>query len=118
MADATQLVRAVKQAALDAQEAAKPVQLCFGRVESVSPLQIAVEQKLTLGEKQLAVPRRLRDHTVRVRLDAATTPAEGHTHSLRGEVDAAVPSPLAPGDTVLLARMQGGQKYVLLDIFR
>ena len=55
MADANGLVEAMKKAALDAVDAEKPVNLCYGKVTRVSPLEINVEQKMTLGEGQLVL---------------------------------------------------------------
>lgn len=86
MDDAAQLLALLKRAALEAGEAAKPVQLCTGCVTQTAPLRVLVEQRLALGERQLLVVRRLR-----------------------------APGALAAGDGVLLARMQGGQQYALLD---
>lgn len=53
MPDAAKLIKTIKRAALEAFEASKPVQVCFGVVKNVKPLKIYVEQKMTLGEKQL-----------------------------------------------------------------
>lgn len=48
MPNATELVKIIKKAALEAFAASKPVEVCFGRVINVSPLKISVEQKMTL----------------------------------------------------------------------
>lgn len=53
MPDAVKLVKFIKRIALEAIEASKPVQICFGTVKSVKPLKIYMDQKTTLGEKQL-----------------------------------------------------------------
>lgn len=116
MPDASALIGLIRQVSLDAQEAAKPVQLCTGIVESSSPLRIRMEQKLLLGEGQLLVPRRFRTHTLAVGLHLQTGAAEGHSHAVTGETEATVRVPLAAGDGVLLARMQGGQQYAVLDV--
>lgn len=55
MPDAVELTKAIKRAALDAVEASKPVQICFGLVKGTEPLKIFVEQKMILGENQLVV---------------------------------------------------------------
>ena len=39
----------MKRAAVDAVAAGKPVNVCFGVVLGTAPLQVKVEQKLTLG---------------------------------------------------------------------
>lgn len=66
-------------------ENTSPCAVLSGTVVSLSPLEVSVEQRLTLGEKQLFTGKRL-----------------------AGE--------LCQGDSVLLLRAQGGQKYYVLDI--
>ena len=55
MSDAVKLVKFIKRIALEAVEAAKPVQICFGTVKNTEPLEIYVEQKMTLRKNQLIV---------------------------------------------------------------
>ena len=62
--DINELVRAVKQAALDAVKADSPMAVCFGTVISTSPLKIQVDQKKTLGTAQLILTNSVRDFTV------------------------------------------------------
>jgi len=57
----------------------------FGQVASTEPLKIKVEQRLVLGEKQLIQTAGVQE------------------------------SPPEKGDGVILLRMQGGQKFVVLD---
>lgn len=83
--DATKLVKLIKQTALEAIRAEKPVNVCFGKVTGVSPLKILVEQKLTLGKAQLVQSKTAAD------------------------------CGLAVGDGVILLRQQGGQKYIVMD---
>lgn len=85
------LLEIIKKAAVEAVEAAKPVSVVFGRVTAASPLTVRVDQKLTLSGDMLAVC-------------AGIEPLPGH-----------VREGLKAGDRVLLLRMQGGQKYVVLD---
>ena len=51
---------------MDAVEANKPVNLCFGIVTSTSPLKINVEQKMELGEAQLLLSRNVTDYTMKL----------------------------------------------------
>lgn len=53
MPNSTELLRLIKKAAIDAVEAAKPVHVVFGTVINTNPLEINVEQKLTLTTEQL-----------------------------------------------------------------
>ncbi|MBQ8616595.1 MAG: DUF2577 domain-containing protein [Clostridia bacterium] len=56
----------MKKAALQAMEAAKPVNVAFGTVVNVNPLMICVEQKMTLGMGQLILSRNVTDHDIDV----------------------------------------------------
>lgn len=85
--DANGLVETLKKVAVDAVEATKPVNVCFGEVISTDSLKINVEQKMILGEKQLILTRS-------VTLD----------------------NELQTGDSVILLRQQGGQKFVVIDV--
>lgn len=85
MADIAELLKIVKKAAVDAVNAEKPAAVCFGRVASALPLSISVEQKMTLGAAQLILTNTVKE------------------------------SELSAGDSVCLLRMQGGQKYVVVD---
>lgn len=53
MYDAKDLLKTIKQASTEAVRASCPVAVCTGTVTSASPLKIKIDQKLTLGEKQL-----------------------------------------------------------------
>lgn len=84
MPNAVELMKTIKRAALDAVNAAKPVEVCFGKVASTSALKIFVDQKLLLSDKQLII-----------------------TESI-------AKSGLAVGNKVVLLRQQGGQKYIVM----
>lgn len=75
----------------------------FGCVTSTSPLKVQISQKLTLGEKQLIVPKSLTDYMVQMELPEL------------GEVSVTVKNGLKPGEHVLLLQKQGKQQYVILD---
>lgn len=85
MADMDGFLKIVKKAAVDAVNAEKPVAVCFGRVVGTSPLKISVEQKMALGAAQLILTNTVKENA------------------------------LFAGDSVCLLRMQGGQKYVVVD---
>ena len=60
------LTKAIKRAAVEAVRAEKPAAVCFGKVTSVSPLKIMVEQKMALGMPQLVLTRNVTDHNVNI----------------------------------------------------
>lgn len=141
MADAIELVEALKRAAIEAVESLKPVNVYFGKVVSASPLKLNVEQKMTLGEKQLILSRNVTDFKVFVSADWETDSSLGthyhtvngtdaggdtvdlttgeknlsHTHKITGKKKVTVHNGLVVGDEVILIRQQEGQKFIVVD---
>ena len=141
MPDYAELLNTIKQAATEAVDAGKPVQVCFGKVTNSSPLQILVDQKMTLDSSFLVLTRNVTDfttmvtvqweseasltthtHTVKgkdsnsddIDLTSGTTKLT-HTHDIEGTKQMAIHNHLEKGEEVILLRMQGGQKYIVLD---
>jgi hypothetical protein len=75
----------IKEAALTAVETSKPVAICFGNITSISPLTILVELKMPLSTAQLILTETVRKKELKT------------------------------GDKMILIRMQGGQKFVIVD---
>lgn len=134
MPDAVELVKTIKRAAVDAVNASKPVEVCFGKVTSASPLKILVEQKMTLGAAQLVLCRNVTEHIIEMTVDHYTENETEHTHAVqdtytgggsssptkhlhayRGRKKFTVHNGLVAGDEVVLLRQQGGQKYIVVD---
>jgi len=124
LANAAELTKAVKKAALQAEQAKKPVEICFGKVTGVSPLKILVDQKMTLGKAQLVLTRSVTDFTTEVTVDWVTENKSGgsgdssfasHNHAVTGRKKITVHNGLVVGDEVILFRQQGGQKYLVVD---
>ena len=139
MPDAAKLVRIIKQAAMDAVQADKPVEVCVGKVMSEVPLQILVEQKLLLGEKQLVLTKAVTDHWVDIEVSHYTVndhfmnpdhihyvpdhkvyTDEGnldttHKHAYKGRKKIMIYNGLKMGENVLLVRFDKGQRFVVLD---
>lgn len=87
---------------MNAQKAGQPCDICFGRVQSVSPLRVSVEElKVTLEDAMLLVPEYLQEQKVQV---------EG----VDGTMTVRIPSQVQLGSRVALLRKTGGQKYMLL----
>lgn len=117
MADANELVQLMKKAAVDAIEAAKPVNVYFGEVRSVSPLTINVEQKMVLGKEQLILTRNVTDFETMVTMNWESEEAgrEPHTHMIAGQKQITIHNALEVAEEVILIRQQGGQKFIVLD---
>lgn len=128
MPDAVGIAKKIKRAAIEAQESTKPVEVCFGKVTSASPLKILVEQKLPLGEGQLILTRNVTNFKTYITggnvknyyytgsdTDGGTAPVvPSHVHAI-GKVQITVHNGLVVGDEVILIRQQGGQKYIVVD---
>lgn len=128
MPDAIEFVKTIKRAAVDAVDATKPVEVCFGKVSSASPLKILVEQKMMLGEAQLVLCRNVTDYKTDISggnlqnfyyvdspPNASTLPVSpAHVHAM-GKIQVTVHNGLVVGDEVILLRQQGGQKYIVVD---
>ena len=85
MFNADDLLKLIKKTAVEAFNASKPTDVVFGKVISVSPLKIKVDQKLILTSAQLVL-----------------------TKTVTNDV-------LISGDEVIMVRMSGGQKYIVID---
>lgn len=101
MLDATDLLNIVKKAAIEAVNTSQPCDFCFGKVTSVNPLNILVEQKMTLGNAQLILTRNVTDFKIEI------------TTSETKEIT--IHNALQIGDKVILLKKKGGQKYLVLD---
>lgn len=124
MPDYTGFVKTIKRAALDAVEATKPVVVYYGTVKNESPLEIDVEQKMTLREAQLVLTKAVTDHWVDIQVSHVTGSRSGgggyaeyasHNHNYKGRKKIMIYNGLKKDEEVLLIRFQGGQKFVVWD---
>lgn len=107
------MLEIIKKVAKDAVDAGKPVAVQIGTVVAINPLAISLDSRLTLPEVFLIIPESL----TRYEIDLS------HVHKLNGSPDTersltdkiVIREGLAVGDAVLMLRIQGGQKYVVLD---
>lgn len=116
------ILQVIKQASAESVEAGKPAGLLFGTVLGVSPLQVRVDQKLTLGAAQLACSSLVCDFIVPMTVAHETEQNEGepapHAHAYVGCKQFMVHLGLQAGERVVLLRAQGGQKFLILDRVR
>lgn len=102
MLDANDLLVAIKRASIDAIESVKPVNIVFGKIESISPLTVNIENKLQLSKEQLIMLDSFKKYEIPCEVD--------------GKVGVArFDNTLKPGDDVIMFRLQGGQQYLILD---
>lgn len=96
------ILKMFKRAAKEAIEASDPTAIQFGEVISIAPLKIIVEQKKLLTIAQLVLTRNVKDYEVEMTVDQVKKKYTVHNN-------------LKLGDKVMLVKMQGGQKYIVLD---
>lgn len=118
------LLKLIKRAAIDAVEAGKPVRVYYGKVTKEKPLEINVEQKMTLSEAQLVLTKAVTDHYVDIEVNHLTEQRAGgsgdpafasHDHEYKGRKKIMIYNGLKTGEKVLLVRFQEGQKFVVWD---
>ena len=118
------MIEIIKQAAVEAVKASNPCAIMFGKVISISPLKINVEQRLTLDESHLVLTSLVRDFSVDMTVDHTTeytsggsgeSSFESHNHAITGKKTFQVHLGLKINEYVMLLQMQGGQKYIVVD---
>ena len=121
------LVKAVKIAATDAIYAQKPMSMVLGKVAASNPLKISVDQKLTLTQEQLLLTDAVCDYEVEMTVDHNTDYSAGgsgddafasHCHKYSGIKKYTVHNGLKLGESVVLLRCDGGQRFIVLDRLR
>ncbi|WP_324824983.1 DUF2577 domain-containing protein [Sinanaerobacter sp. ZZT-01] len=132
------LLQIMKQASSDAFEEGKPVNLVYGTVQNTNPLEILVEQKLLLEEPFLVCARNVTNYDVEMEMlhetelsgayehshSVSTSGGSGttntnrepaHKHEYKGKKKYRVLNGLQSGEKVIMIRMQGGQRFIVLD---
>lgn len=86
MRDTLDLIKKIKKIAIEAVENSKPTSIFFGKVINTEPLEIKLDNKIILSKPHLVLTRNvIIDHD------------------------------LILGDEVMLIRVQGGQKFAVID---
>lgn len=84
MFDMNDFLKLMKKSAVEAVVASKPADLKFGKVISISPLKIKVDQKLILNDAQLVLSRHVTDYRLSVTFDWETEIIGHHSHGYSG----------------------------------
>ena len=105
MADAAELVRAMKKAAMDAVNEGKPAGVCCGKVD-IEVSHFTVNDDFMIPEHTHNTPAGITDSG---NLDTT------HKHRYKGRKKILVYNGLKTGEKVLLVRFVGGQRFVVLD---
>lgn len=101
----TDLIETIKRIALDAVATANPVNILFGTVTKANPLQISIEQRLTLDKEHLILTSLVSKFKVDMTADGITR-------------EYGIDLSLKAGESIMLLRVQGGQKFIVLDRMR
>jgi hypothetical protein len=118
------LVEVIKRIAAETVEASKPTAITYGKVISISPLSIQIEQKLTLPAEFFELTKAVTDHYVDMTVSHVTenraggsnaAAFESHNHDYKGRKKFLVHNGLKAGEEVILLRAQGGQRFIVLD---
>ena len=144
---APSLNESMKIIATNLMQTMKLTDILYGTVSKVSPLEIAVDQKLILTEPFLVLTNMVKDHYVDVTVSMQTendkflikdhthpyedTQPNGqpvikatqttldldvtHKHEIKHTIKMLKHYGLKVGEKVILVRMQGGRKYLVLD---
>ncbi|MDE6724794.1 MAG: DUF2577 domain-containing protein [Ruminiclostridium sp.] len=118
MNNAGELVKLIKKAAVEAE---KPAAVYFGKVTDTAPLRIFVDQRFVLGEKQLILIKTVTDHAVDALVGFYTEESEdmdsleAHRHCCKGQKKIVLLNELREGEEVILLRVEGGQRFIVLD---
>lgn len=125
MRDSTDLVRLMKQAAMEAVKTSQPSNIVFGTVTSASPLKIQISSKITLESEMLLLTRNVTEFETDITTvnwftentsgGAGYALFESHKHELKGKKHIIVHNQLKSGEKVVLIKEQGGQRYIVLD---
>ena len=97
MADFTELIKIIRRISQQTVESHKPSGLYFGKVTSVSPVEITIDPKHILTEEFIVLGRYITEFST--------------NFTIAGETWCG----LRPNDELMLIREQGGQRYAVID---
>lgn len=112
------IVQNLKKSSIAAVDSTDPTTIRYGTVINQNPLQIRVEQKLTLTEAQLVLMSSVLDYEVEITVDHVTEVAGGHSHDYVGKKKIIIHNGLKQDDRVVMLKQQGGQSYLVIDKVR
>jgi len=108
-----ELLNLIKKAAVSAVEASNPTSITYGKVISIAPLSIQIDQKLILPEVFLIVPEYLTEK--KITISEPEYSGGGGINIIQKEY--VIREALKVNDNVILIKCNGGQKYIVLDRF-
>ena len=111
----TRLLELIKLAGMQANETLKPVNVFSGKVIGIKPLEIEIEQTNRIKQDFLEVSEHLTNHFIYTTgvEDNFTDVTDKSKYEIRKKY--ILYNELKVGDTVILVRVSGGQKYYVMD---
>ena len=103
------MLEAVKLLAYDVLQQENLTDICYGTVTATEPLKIMLEQKLELSEPFLVLSRNVTKHYETFQMRKKNTNDPWTHYEIIAEKQ------LEIGERVILIKMTGGQRYVVLD---
>ena len=103
------MLEAVKLLAYDVLQQENLTDICYGTVTETEPLKIVLEQKLELTESFLVLSQNVTKHTINYSMRRKDSD-ENWVH-----YEMIVEKQLKKGERVILIKMTGGQRYVVID---
>lgn len=120
----TDILKQFQGIVLGVLNAQKLCTIVYGTVISVDPLEVKIDQKLTLKKEQLKLTRAVMDYEVDMTVDHLTENRSGgsgyaefasHNHEYKGRKKFLIHNGLVDGDKVTMIRVHGGQQYLIID---
>ena len=103
MADEGDIIEVMKKAAMGAVAASQPAKFVYGKVTRAKPLEVAVNEKLTLPAHHLRLTQHLTEYRVLAKMGTG-----GYQYMT-------IDNKLRVGDKVVLLKNQGGNGFLIID---
>ncbi|MCI8628703.1 MAG: DUF2577 domain-containing protein [Firmicutes bacterium] len=103
------MLEAVKLLAYDVLQQENLTDICYGTVTETEPLKIVLEQKLELTESFLVLSQNVIKHTINYSMRRKDSDENWVQYEM------IVEKQLKKGERVILIKMTGGQRYVVID---
>ena len=114
--DMSDIIRSIRKVVLDAVNAQKLTDIVYGKVISVNPLKIYVDQKLTLEKEHLVLTRAVVNHEIDlIRGSRISYGLKGWDFPDEDKWRYKVLNKLEVDDKVVMIRTHGGQQYIVID---
>lgn len=97
------ILKEIQKLVLGVINAQKLTTVVYGTVLSTNPLEVQIDQKLTLREEHLKLTRAVMDHEVEMSVNGGTKQIYKVYNGLK------------QGDKVTMFRVHGGQQFLIID---